>query len=218
MVMKTVIAGFMKLSTPTVSDALDKLRIRCGCEGLIPITFGKKIVGPAFTVRFAAKDQAPPLVGDYIDDVKEGQVVVIDNRGRTDCTVWGDILTWMAVSRKIAGTVIDGVCRDVDGIRELDYPMFARGHFMVTGKDRVTLESVNEKIIICNVRVSPGDLIMGDQSGVLVIPQEKAEEVLKLAQEIEKAESGIVNAIKKGSSLKKAREKFNYATLQRPTS
>ena len=216
MPIKELIAEFMKLSTPTVSDALDKLRIKCGCEGLIPITPGKKIVGPAFTVSYAPKDQMPPLVGDYIDDVEEGQVVVIANRGRTDCTSWGDILTWVAVSKKIAGTIIDGVCRDVDGIRELDYPMFTRGHFMVTGKDRVTLESVNEKITICNVRVAPGDLIMADQSGVLVIPQERAEEVLKLALEIEKAENSIVDAIKKGSSLKDAREKFNYAALQRP--
>ncbi len=216
MTTKDLIAGFMTLSTPTVSDAMDKLQIKCGCEGMMPITLGKKFVGPAFTVRYAPKDLTPPNVGDFIDDVKEGEVVVIDNRGRTDCTVWGDIMTCLAVSKKIAGTVIDGVCRDVDGIRELGYPMFTRGHFMVTGKDRVTLEAVNEKVVICGVRVAPGDLIMGDQTGVLVIPRERAEEILRLALKIEEAENGIIEAIKGGSSLKDARKKFNYHKLQTP--
>ena len=216
MSMQNIINEFMKLATPTVSDALDKLQIKGGCEGLKPVTEGKKFVGPAFTVRYAPKDLAPPNVGDFIDDVKEGAVIVIDNRGRTDCTVWGDIMTWVAVSRKFAGTVIDGVCRDVDGIREQNYAMFTKGYFMVTGKDRVTLESVNEKVVICGVRVSPGDLIMADQSGVLVIPQDRAKEVLETALKIEEAENGIVEAIKGGSSLKDARAKFGYHKLQTP--
>ena len=212
-----LIAEFMKLSTPTVSDALDKLKIRCGCEGLIPITFGKKIVGPAFTVRYAPKGLGTPTIGDFIDEVKEGEVVVIDNDGRTDCTVWGDIMTNVAVAKKISGTVIDGVCRDVDGIREMDYPMFAKGHFMVTGKDRVNCEEVGGPVSICKVLVKPGDLVMADQSGVVIIPADKAAEVLRVALEIQQAEENIVTAVKGGSSLKDARQKFNYAALQRPS-
>jgi 4-hydroxy-4-methyl-2-oxoglutarate aldolase len=212
--LKELIQGFMELSTPGVSDALDKMRIRCGCHGLTPIV-GKKFVGPAFTVKYVPIGQIKSGAGDYIDDTEEGDVIVIDNAGRTYCTVWGDILTNVAVKKKLAGTVINGVCRDVDGIRELGYPMYTRGHFMVTGKDRVMMESYNKPVDLADILVNPGDLIMADQSGVLVIPLNKAKEVLALAREIAAAEDNIVASIQKGLTLKEARVRFNYDALQR---
>jgi 4-hydroxy-4-methyl-2-oxoglutarate aldolase len=212
--LKELIQGFMELSTPGVSDALDKMRIRSGCHGLTPIV-GKKFVGPAFTVKYVPIGQVKSGAGDYIDDTEEGDVIVIDNAGRTYCTVWGDILTNVAVKKKLAGTVINGVCRDVDGIRELGYPMYTRGHFMVTGKDRVMMESYNKPVDLADILVNPGDLIMADQSGVLVIPLNKAKEVLALAREIAAAEDNIVASIQKGLTLKEARVRFNYDALQR---
>jgi 4-hydroxy-4-methyl-2-oxoglutarate aldolase len=212
---KKLVDAFMALSTPNVSDALDKIKIRCGCEGLIPIVAGKKFVGPAFTVKYVPIGLVKTGAGDYIDEAQEGDVMVIDNGGRTYCTGWGDILTNVAVKKKLAGTIIDGVCRDVDGIRELDYPMFTLGHFMVTGKDRISMESYNKPVEICDVPVKPGDLVMADQSGVLIIPIEKAEEVLALAQEITAAENKIVDVVKQGHSLKEARVQFKYDSLQR---
>jgi 4-hydroxy-4-methyl-2-oxoglutarate aldolase len=212
--LKELLQGFMELSTPGVSDALDKMRIRCGCHGLTPIV-GKKFVGPAFTVKYVPIGQVKSGAGDYIDDTEEGDVIVIDNAGRTYCTVWGDILTNVAVKKKLAGTVINGVCRDVDGIRELGYPMYTRGHFMVTGKDRVMMESYNKPVDLADILVNPGDLIMADQSGVLVIPLNKAKEVLALAREIAAAEDNIVASIQKGLTLKEARVRFNYDALQR---
>lgn len=143
-------------------------------------------------------------------------MIAIDNGGRTNFTSWGDILTNVAVQKKLAGTVIDGVCRDVDGIRELDYPMYTRGHFMVTGKDRGVLAEVGGPVSICGVCVHPGDLIMADQSGVLVIPRGRAEEVLSLATAIEEAERNIVKAVGAGLTLAEARVKFKYDSLQHP--
>lgn len=213
---KQLIEAFMELSTPTVSDALDKMEIKCGCEGLKPIIEGKKFVGPAFTVRFGPRGTVKTKAGDFIDDTKEGEVIVIDNGGREYCTVWGDILTNVAVTKKLAGTVIDGVCRDVDGIRELDYPMYTKGYFMVTGKDRVECKAVGEPVSICNVLVHQGDLVMADGSGVLIIPRDKAEEVLENSLIINNAEEKIVEATKEGLTLVEARKKFKYDTLQRP--
>ena len=213
---KEFVDAFMKLSTPTVSDAMDKMGIKCGCEGLMPIVVGKKFVGPAFTVKYIPVGTIKTDVGNYIDEAKEGDVIVIDNAGRTWCTVWGDILTYVGVQKKLAGTVIDGVCRDVDGIRELGYPMYTKGHFMVTGKDRVMMGSMKEPVSICNVRVRQGDLVMADQSGVLIIPIEKAEEILVSANKINKVEEKIVEEVKKGSTLVAARTKLGYDFLQRP--
>jgi len=212
---KELVKEFFELSTPCVSDACDRLKIKCGCHGIKPIVFGKKIVGPAFTVKYVPVGGVKGTAGDFIDDVNEGEVVVIDNGGRTYCTVWGDIMSYLAINKKIAGTIIDGVCRDVDGIRKMGYAMFSKDYFMVTGKDRVMLQSVNEMVSISDVQVSPGDLIMADDSGVLVIPKDRAEEILKGAVKIDEAEKNIIGELKKGSTLREARVKFNYHKLQR---
>jgi regulator of RNase E activity RraA len=210
-----VIESFHKLSSPVISDAMDKLGIKGGCHGIKPVVPGQKIVGPAFTVKYRAADENPGTVGDYIDQVEEGEIVVLDNRGRTDCTVWGDILTFTSVQKKIKGTVIDGVCRDVDGLKELNYSIFSRGYYMVTGKDRVEVESVNEPVVVADVKVEPGDIIFADDSGVLVIPRERAEEILELAEQIALKEERIIEEIKNGKTIAQAREKYGYHKLQR---
>jgi 4-hydroxy-4-methyl-2-oxoglutarate aldolase len=215
MTTQELVQEFMKTSTPNISDALDKLQIRGGCHGLLPIVQGKKMIGSAFTVKYVPIGEDKGTVGDYIDEAQPGDVIVLDNGGRTDCTVWGDILTHVATSKGIAGTVIDGVCRDVDGIRQMDYPMFSRGHFMVTGKDRVMVQSVNQTVSISNVQVRPGDLIMADETGVLVIPRNRAEEVLAVAKQIDDAEKLILEDFEKGLTLGEARKKHKYDELQR---
>jgi len=153
-------------------------------------------------------------VGDYIDDVPEGGVVVLDNGGRLDCTVWGDILTTVACQRNIAGTVIHGVCRDVAGSLEQSYPLFTRSRFMRTGKDRVQVDGTNIPVSLGDVHVRPNDIIMGTDDGVLVVPQDKAQAVLDLAREIAEAEARIVAAIRGGMRLDEARKQFNYHKLQ----
>lgn len=93
--------------------------------------------------------------------------MVIDNGGRTYCTVWGDLMTIDASQRGLAGTVIDGVCRDVPGIKRCRYPIFTRGCYMVTGKDRVQVDAVDVPVAISGVQVKPGDLAKGDDTGAL---------------------------------------------------
>ncbi len=110
-------------------------------------------------------------MGDYIDDVPSGSVVVLDNSGRTDCTVWGDILTGVASRRGIAGTVINGVCRDVARARSIGYPVFSRGSYMRTGKDRVEVDRMDVPVSLGEVQVRPGDILVGDGDGVVVIPR-----------------------------------------------
>jgi regulator of RNase E activity RraA len=211
---KKIIEGFLSLSTATISDALDRSGLRGGCEGIFPIVQGIKMAGPAFTLRYVPVSEVKGTVGDYIDLTQPGDVIVLDNNGRTDCTVWGDILTVTAKMKGIAGTVIDGVCRDVHNILKERYPIFTRGRFMMTGKDRVMVEAMNVTVSIGKTQVKPGDILMGDDSGVVVIPRERAAEILKLALEIETAENQIEEAVRSGLSLKEAREKFRYHSLQ----
>ncbi len=201
-------------STATISDALDRLGIAGGCLGIKPVVQGVKMVGTAFTVRYVPVGYVKGTVGDFLDDVAPGEVVVLDNSGRTDCTVWGDIMTVTAKVTGIAGTVIDGVCRDIPTILEEKYPIFTRGSFMMTGKDRVMVEAINATVSIGNVQVKPADILVGDDSGVVVVPQETVREVLKIAKVVEGAESRIVEAVKGGMSLKEARLKCGYHSLQ----
>jgi regulator of RNase E activity RraA len=153
-------------------------------------------------------------VGDYIDDVPEGSVVVLDNRGREDATVWGDILTEIAHRRGLAGTVINGICRDVALCRELGYPVFSRGHWMRTGKDRVQVEATNVTVDLGGARVRPGDLLRGDADGVVAIPSEHEEAVLSAAEAIAQAEERIREAVRGGQRLDEARRALNYHRLQ----
>lgn len=211
---REIIEKLKNMDTASVSDALDKLGIPCGLLGIQAVIPGHHICGEAFTVHYVPCGLEKGTVGDFLDDVVSGKVVVIDNAGRDYCTVWGDIMTFTAKVKGIEATVIDGVCRDVDGIRKLDYPVFAKGKYMVTGKDRVQADYVNQPVAVSGVQVCPGDIILGDDSGVLVIPKDAAERVLELAEEIEKTEQAIIEEVKKGSTLKSARKKFGYHHLQ----
>lgn len=210
----SIIQSYKQLDTTCVSDALDRLGLPGGLEAIKPIVAGQCICGTAFTVHYLPCGIIKGTVGDFLDDVDSGQVVVIDNGGRTHCTVWGDLMSLAAGQRGIEGTVIDGVCRDIPAIRKLKYPIFARGYFMVTGKDRVQVDAVNVPVSISGVQVRPGDIILGDDSGVIVIPLEKVSEVLKIAQEIQEKEKLIEAEIKNGMSLRDAREKVSYHRLQ----
>ncbi len=213
-VSKEIINKFKEYSTSNLSDALDRLGIYGGCHGIKPVISGRKMVGSAFTLRYIPCGLKKGTVGDYIDDVEPGEIVVIDNAGRTCCTVWGDLLTLTAKQRGVAGTLIDGVCRDLDAIKMFDYSIFSRGYYMVTGKERVQVNSYNIPVSISGVQVRPGDIVIGDDSGVVVVPYERAEELLQVAAEILEAERYIEEAVKKGSSLREARNKFNYHSLQ----
>ncbi|MCM3013809.1 RraA family protein [Bacillus subtilis] len=205
---------FKKLGTSTISDALDKLDIPGQCFGMRSHSLQWNIAGRAFTVRYGPVDVQKGTVGDFIDDVKPGDIIVIDNQGRLDCTVWGDIMTGVAKRKGIAGTVIDGACRDTNRILELDYPVFSAGRYMRTGKDRVQVDAVGEAISIADVRVRHGDIVAADADGVVVIPKEYEKEVLAVADKIEAAEKQIREAAEKGMSLKEARDRFHYHHLQ----
>lgn len=210
-----LVEKFKKLDTPCVSDAMDRLGIAAGCLGLASVVPGVKIAGRAFTVKYRVTGEVERgTVGDFLDDVPPGQVVVIDNAGRVDCTVWGDIMTIIADRKGIAGTVIDGVCRDVPKIRELGYSLFSRGRYMMTGKDRVEVDSINTPVSISGRQVRPGDIVLADDSGVVIIPASRAEEILKIAADIEAVEQQIMKLVGKGLSLREAREKFKYHSLQ----
>lgn len=213
---KELVALFEGLDTPGVSDAMDKLGLPGQCLGVAPLdNYSQVVVGPAFTVQYVSASVPPGTVGDFIEDVAPGDVVVIDNGGRTDCTVWGDIMTQYAGTRQIAATVIDGVCRDVNKALGDGYPIFSKGRFMRTGKDRVQVQSVNQPVSIGTARVCARDIVVADANGVVVVPRARAREVATVARQIESVEADIRALIAQGKTLKEARAALGYHSLQR---
>ncbi|MDR1516232.1 MAG: RraA family protein [Synergistaceae bacterium] len=204
----------LKYGTCSVSDAMDRMGIACGLLNIKQVVRCRSICGPAFTVHYVPCGVEHGTVGDFLDDVKSGEVVVIDNAGRNYCTVWGGLMSQSSSLRGIEGTVIDGVCRDVGVIHEYSYPIFTKGCYMVTGKDRVEVDATNVKVSVSGVQVKPGDIVLGDDSGVIVIPAERLEQLLQIAEEIFEKEEAISNKIAQGVSLRDARSSVSYHSLQ----
>src|SRR6202008_2036865 len=193
-----------RLDTATLSDALDRHGLNGQCYRIKPRSSDFRMTGRAWTLKYGPAGSPPGNVGDYIDDVEPGSVIVLDNGGRDNVTVWGDILTEVAHRKGIAGTVIDGINRDVALALELGYPIFSRDNWMRTGKDRVQVEATQVPVSIGNARVAPGDLMRGDADGVVVIPKEFEEKVLAAAEDIERSENRIREAVRAGMRLDEA--------------
>lgn len=204
------------LSTAEISDALDALKLPGSAFGIHCVAGPAKLFGLAFTVRFAPIDRAAPgTVGDFIDTLQPGAVAVLDNGGRLDCTVWGGILSQLAAHKGLAGTVVHGVCRDTAEADAAGYPLYANGRFMRTGKDRVQVEAYEQPVSLGDVRVCPGDLIVGDADGIVVVPRARLQEVLEKALATRVIEEQILATALGGVPLVEARKQFKYHSLQR---
>jgi 4-hydroxy-4-methyl-2-oxoglutarate aldolase len=203
-----------RLDTTALSDAMDRLGIAGQCLGIKPLDHGMRLTGRAFTILYGPSGKPSGTVGDYIDDVPAGHIVVLDNGGREDATVWGDILTWVANQRTLGGTVIDGACRDTHLALELRYPIFSRSYSMRTGKDRVQVEAIGAPVTIGDARCDAGDLLRGDSDGVVVIPKAHEQDVLAVAEEVDAIEQRIRDAVKVGRTLIEARQQHGYHSLQ----
>lgn len=177
------------------------------------------MAGPAFAVAFApTRPGEPAPAADYLDDVPAGSVVVLGNAGRR-CTVWGDILAGVAIRRGVAVTVIDGYCRDVDGIRRLGYSVWALDAFMRSGKNRVRMVAAQVPVILGRgadpVTVCPGDAVCADGSGVVVVPSRRLDEVAERAARVAAMEAAVLRDVAAGASLRDARAAHGYSAVAR---
>lgn len=206
-----MIKELKKFSIETLSDAMDTLKIKGVIKDFKTISKSSKAVGRAFTVKFCRdNDTSKCIAANYIDEVNSDNIIVIDNDDISECTVWGNILTQTAIKRKVKGTIINGASRDYSFNKRTKYPLFSRSINCKTGKGVVKLEYIQKDIYIQGIKISPNDYIFVENGIILVIPSEKIEMIIRIAREIEYCEKMIVKEIKKGESLKEAREKYNY--------
>ena len=160
-----------------VSDALDWLGLPGSVLGLAPLWPGARLAGRARTVL-----TGPPPGGHVaaatVAAAGPGDVVVIAGGGRIDVSCWGGILTAAAAARDAAGVVIYGAARDLDEVRSLDFPAFARGAVTRTARGRIAQVGADEPVDIAGVHVAPGDLVIADGSGVVFVAAGRSDAVL----------------------------------------
>jgi len=189
-----MIAILREVSSSNISDAMHR---KGAMRGILPINLGSKIVGRAVTVQTFAGDWAKPV--EAIDLAGPGDVLVIYN-GSNYIAPWGGLATLSCMVKGIEGVVIDGAVRDVDEIRAMKYPIFSSGITPNAG-DPKGMGEINSEIVCAGQSVKPGDYIVGDESGVVVIPKERAYEIARRAKEVEKMESRLYEEIRRGRTL-----------------
>ena len=207
---------FDKLATTNLADALDKVGIRGAVIGIRPMYDCPKIVGRAVTIKITAAGMAKAkyhLGVRAIDAAQAGDVILIDNRGDLYNNCWGEILSMGAKMKGIAGVVVDGAARDIDACQEFGFPVYARGTVPLTARGRVMEESFNEVVRVGDVQARPGDILVADINGVVVIPVEKLDGVLAAAEEIQKKEEAMVEELRRGVPILEVDQKYGYEAM-----
>jgi 3-hexulose-6-phosphate synthase / 6-phospho-3-hexuloisomerase len=194
----------MHVSAPNVTDAMHR---KGSMTGVFSLCGNVKMVGRAITVQTFAGDWAKPV--ESIDVAKPGDVLVINNDGGTHVAPWGELATLSCIQKGVAGVVIDGAVRDVDDIRAMKFPLYAKAIVPNAGEPK-GMGEINAEIQCCGQLVKPGDWIIGDESGVVVIPAERAYEIARRALEIRKNEERIREEIHRGSTLSQVAELIKW--------
>ena len=188
--------AFLKVSTPNITDALQR---KGALHGLLPHHQDPnfRMAGPAVTVVTRDGDWAKPV--EAIDRAGPGDVIVVD-AGSGTTAVWGELASWSAHVRKVAGVVIDGAARDIDAILALGFPVFSRSISPNAGEPKGHGE-IGIEVVVGGQRVRPGDWIVGDLSGLVIVPRERAQEIANRALDVLEHENRVREEIQRGSTL-----------------
>ncbi len=214
-----VVQAYLKLSTSNVSDTLDRLQLRGAPHGILPLWPGcQKVVGRAMTMKLVPEGPASPVLGtlEAIVAARPGDVLVIDHGGRTNVNSWGGIATFTAVTYGLAGVVIDGVTRDVDEMKALGFPAYARGIIQQSIRNRCAFAGHSLEVQLAGVPVRPGDLVVGDDNGIVIVPQAHIQDVLRIAQECAETEEKVKDWIARGVHPVEAHERVKYDRMTDP--
>ena len=214
-VREPMIRAYWALSTPNVSDALDRLGVNGAPLGILPLWPNcPKLVGRTMTMKLVPVDQgsASPVLGtlEAIAAGQPGDVLVIDQGGRSDVNSLGSVATFTAVRQGLIGAVIDGVTRDVDDMKAMGFGVYAKGIIQRSIRNRCAFAGHSIQVELAGATVSPGDLIVADDNGIVVVPWDRVHEALELAQSFAETEERVKDAIARGVDPVEAHQQVNY--------
>ncbi|MBN9108353.1 MAG: hypothetical protein J0I34_06185 [Pseudonocardia sp.] len=189
-----------------VSDALDSLGLAGAVAGILPIWEGSRLAGRAITMRTVPADgrtSTRHLGAQALDRALPGEVICVEQQteGRPASASWGGLLARAATLRELGGVLIDGACRDVDEIRELGLPVSARAVVPFTARGRFVEDTVGEPIRVGGLAVRTGDFVLADGTGAVVVPSDRVDEVLSVAESLADKEAAMVRGLENGDSL-----------------
>lgn len=192
------------LDTNTVSDALDFLELPGATYGLHPLWECSKIVGRASTIQLGPKSDAKPtvhLITPVIDAITTDDRVLVIAGGKEGISCWGDIIANAAKGKKVRGSVLDGMSRDIEGSEEIGYPVYGRGITMISARNRIIQVDSGNPVVMAGVTVNENDYVIADRCGTVFVPADRIEEVIALAEKIAHRQSGMVAAVRAGRSV-----------------
>ena len=201
------------IATSTLANALDDVGYHHNVMlGMHSVAAGARFAGPAVTVtetsgEFGSFRSEDFRVGAIIDAASAGDVIVIDGGGAL-CSTWGGMASFAAKFKGVAGLVVDGAVRDLEEIIKFDFPVFARHLAPTSGRMRMKVKTINEPIVIYGVQVEPGDIIVGDGTGLVCLPRKDAEKIVSLAEHIGQDDASALEEMKAGMSFSEAMAKY----------
>lgn len=204
MTMNTLLDRLAALDTNTVSDALDFLNLPGATFGLRPLWNCPKIVGRASTIQLGPKTDAKPtvhLISPVIDEIETDDRILVIAGGVNGISCWGDILANAAKVKRVRGSVIDGMSRDIEGSESIDYPVYGRGITMISARNRVIQLTSGQPVNVAGVVVHEDDYVIADRCGTVFVPADRIEEVVALGERIARRQDGMVGAVRAGRSV-----------------
>ena len=187
---RNLVESFSNIPVANIDDAMNRL---AAVHASIRPFNDKPLLGTAFTVKVSEGDNL--MFHKAMDMAQEGDVIVIDARGDISRAIFGELMISYCVERKIAGVIVDGAVRDAEALAEMDISIYARG-ISPNGPYKNGPGEINMPISFGGQVVRPGDIILGDNDGIIVVRQEEAEAILKMTKEIESKEASIMKGIK----------------------
>lgn len=207
-----LVEGFRKLlsiysPSCVVADSMERAGVMA--SAVKPVS-GKRFVGIALTVKLYPGDLVDCL--DALAAAKAGDAIVVDAGGETETSVWGGLMARLCQQKGVAGAVVDGAVRDIDEIRDLGFSLWARAVVPRSThspySQRLEPIEINVPITCAGVLVNPGDIVLADEIGVVVVPQEEAADVLKRAQELAENEEKTRQRIREGKTVEELLQEF----------
>lgn len=192
------------LDTNTVSDALDFLNLPGATFGIRPLWDCPRIVGRASTIQLGPKTDARPtvhLITPVVAEIRTDDRILVIAGGVEGISCWGDILANAATAKRVRGSVIDGVSRDIEGSEAIGYPVFGRGVTMISARNRVVQTGSGEPVTFAGVVVHQDDYVIADRCGTVFVPAAHIEAVIELGERIARRQDGMVQAVRTGRSV-----------------
>jgi 4-hydroxy-4-methyl-2-oxoglutarate aldolase len=214
----TMADRFKAIATGHIADALEHLGVRTPCLGpsLRPLSPEARMAGPAVTLELARNRMGTGSRGlaEFLDDVvDEGEVVVIDAKAVPECVLFGERAGMGALNRGAVGAIVNGYCRDVDGMQTLGLPVHACGPALPASEGKLQAVRIKQDVVINGVLIQPGDWIVADVSGVCVVPRDLLERVLELAEEREEIDRETLVEMRAGKGLRDTHRHFRDEDL-----